>query len=87
VEDEVEARDDRHDDEDEDDDDDRVVEQLGAGRPHHLAQLVDDLADEEPEGLEQPADRVALTGTPLGGASRPAVARTCFGHALLLSLC
>ena len=60
----------RHHHRDEHDDDDRVVAQLGPRRPDDLAQLVEDLADEETHRAEEPGDRVAAPLLALGGAER-----------------
>ena len=61
---------------DEDDDDQRVVPQLRAGRPDDLAQLVEDLADEQAERAEQPRDRVAaLVALATTSAGAPGLVR------------
>ena len=54
---EVQHRHQRHHERDEHDDDDRVVHQLGAGRADDLAQLVEDLADEQAQRLGTTAKR------------------------------
>ena len=56
VEDGVEDPGEGHDRDDEDDDDREVGPQLAGGRPHDLAELVDDLAEEQGDAREhQPA--------------------------------
>ena len=56
---EVERGHQRHHHRDEHDDDERVVPQLGARGPDDLAQLVEDLADEQAQRPEPPGDGVA----------------------------
>src|SRR5690606_29058675 len=62
---EVEEPDVRHDDQHEHDDDDRVRRQFLAGRSDDLAQLGDDLADEEHDRCDRTAALILL----LGGAA------------------
>src|SRR6476469_9707453 len=77
---EVHGRDECHHERHEHDHDDRVVDQLGARRPHDLAQLVEDLADEEGHRAEEPRDGVATLVTLAAGATRAAGVRAHVRH-------